>query len=158
MRETQGAQLDVRGHGGRRVRRMARAREENVGLRQVRRPRLTARRPCVYYRGRVFRLSRRVVTNVFLVLYQLGSSSVYVVFKAKNLKAVSERPTRAGYRHASVTPAVVSFTGRGHLHGRDDRRTDVHGVPAGAVDRHHLGQEPEASRPVLVDRHVPDHR
>lgn len=32
----------------------------------------------------------RVLTNLFLVLYQIGSSCVYAVFIASNLKAVSD--------------------------------------------------------------------
>lgn len=35
-----------------------------------------------------------MMTNMFLVLYQLGSSCIYVVFIASNLKVVSESGTQ----------------------------------------------------------------
>lgn len=81
-----------------------------------------------------------MMTNMFLVLYQIGSSCIYVVFIASNLKVVSCRAASpcCEYGHSEQTYSQQRFsgnvTGRRRLPRRQHGRADVHGVHIDPAD------------------------
>lgn len=67
-----------------------------------------------------------MITNLFLVLYQIGSSCIYVVFIASNLKAVSIGELIV--RFLGRVSIFKLLSGRWYPSWRKHRCTDVHGV------------------------------
>jgi len=101
------------------------------------------------------------MTNMFLVLYQIGSSCIYVVFIASNLKVVSFAPCcecgLSGWTY-SQHRFSGNVTGRRRLPRRQYGRADVHGVHIDPSDIDLVDKESKTPGAVLLDRHLPDHR